>query len=364
MNNKRIISVLGSVSVMVFSLHSVAADRDAFPLSSTKDMQKLLVIPANGKTTLVSEKATITSSNSTNEDLRRTLDTRKISPSTTLKLVKLTPESAANQDEPAAGEYIKTGETIKGGFHSWKDSDSYFVTVSQDGKLEVEIEQSSKPLVIDVRSNGVNLASLSLSGVSYLESVRTLSLHVTPGEYEIRVRDLGSFSLNKINITKYGKLINYYFGIPTYTINTNFKAKPTQHALLVLLENGGLDIPADEAVATINMTELVTELGEQLGIPLNNLNDQIAQITDTAIEDAVVDVIHDIADPHYDNVIILEDGRLTNDNVIDTLKSLSTEYIVDIHVLTHGSRTAFIGAEYFSITSNNPNSYFTELGFF
>jgi hypothetical protein len=86
--------------------------------------------------------------------------------------------------------------------------------------------------------------------------------------------------------------------------------------------------------------------------PYDWLNDQ----TDQALENAVK--AHNSlvnTQSYYERVVVMEDADATPSRVLAMMRALAPEYVIDVHVLTHGTNNEFIGYQ---------NSRFKQSNFF
>lgn len=151
---------------------------------------------------------------------------------------------------------------------------------------------------------------------------------------------------------------------------------PGKHALLVILENGGVMRNIDPALTNAlkvnirtatcgnwefelkageSLPSLVQRVASQLAGNLNCLNpgnwlintfnpyNWLDEQTDRALENAVKannSLLN--TQTRYDQVIVMEDANAVPSNVISVIRQFAPTHVLDIHVLTHG------GAEFFS----------------
>ncbi|MFZ1743413.1 MAG: hypothetical protein WAT93_11185 [Pontixanthobacter sp.] len=163
--------------------------------------------------------------------------------------------------------------------------------------------------------------------------------------------------------------------------------KPTRNALVIILENGGIVKNLDPALqARLNTTvtfakcgnfDFPMKQGEDIGRMLNRLAGQIStnadcinpfawrfttmklsdwvdEQTDKMLEDTIKGGNSIIATQRrYDHVAILEDRDATPSVVLARMKQLAPNYVLDVHVLTHGDVEQFIGYRGASFDDNN-----------
>ena len=154
-------------------------------------------------------------------------------------------------------------------------------------------------------------------------------------------------------------------------------APPGQKALIVILENGGIMKNLDPALSQAlnvnivtatcgdwefqlrngeSIVDLVARVASQLAgnlqcvIPGNwrtttfNPRDWLNATSDQAIEDAVKGASSLLnTQSHYAKVVVMEDADAVPDRVMAMIRQLAPSYLIDIHVLTHGTNEAFIG---------------------
>lgn len=152
---------------------------------------------------------------------------------------------------------------------------------------------------------------------------------------------------------------------------------PGQNALVVILENGGIMKNLDPALSqalNVNIVtvtcgewefqlrngesigDLVARVANQLAGNLQCLNpgswrrntfnprDWLNATSDQAIEDAVKGAGSLLnTQSRYDKVVVMEDADAVPDRVVALIRQLAPSYVIDIHVLTHGTSEAFVG---------------------
>ncbi len=99
----------------------------------------------------------------------------------------------------------------------------------------------------------------------------------------------------------------------------------------------------------VDMLQMLEDAAARFGLSIDQVEDMIRDATDGALEGGTAATIRALNNVHkkYDHIVILEDGDFNQDTVVTTLDALSTDFVVDIHVLAHGSKSAFIGQEAF-----------------
>lgn len=146
-------------------------------------------------------------------------------------------------------------------------------------------------------------------------------------------------------------------------------SRPDQHALLVLLENGGVVSNMESAGINLEhevpmascgnwrfalqpgetpaqllprVTHLISDNAHCLN-PFNwrvhqmTLSDWVDNTSDWLIEESVkgTSAAYDLAQ-HYDEVVFLEDYDFKTDKVLETIAELAPDYVLDIHIMAHG----------------------------
>jgi len=121
---------------------------------------------------------------------------------------------------------------------------------------------------------------------------------------------------------------------------------PDKRALVVLLENGGFpaSMPVDATITikTCDYSNWKCMFPSNWSYKTYSITDYISNFitgaSDFALEAVGVGMVW-ASNPLavYDDVIILEDGDFDQDEILDTLESLTCDYVVDVHVLAHGS---------------------------
>lgn len=201
-------------------------------------------------------------------------------------------------------------------------------------------------------------------------------------------RNLGSFQPRLINKADLARLIQDGKTLQPFKPGVTRPAvKPGKNALVIILENGGvmnnvdpalrraLDIDVDvltcddfsfEVEDGMGPVELIAEVGSAIGGALqcldprnwrrssvnvgNWLNDQ----TDAALEEAVKGQRSLVnTQSYYDRVVVLEDADAVPESVIATMRSLAPNYVIDVHVLTHGDTNRFVGHRGVSFNAAN-----------
>ncbi len=180
------------------------------------------------------------------------------------------------------------------------------------------------------------------------------------------------------------KLRGYWENMPAAVKNPT---RPNKKALLILLENGGIqlddvggleDAVPDITIASCGNFTLELAPGEsvfdKLGDAIYNFvhcldpgnwsfdqmsfADWWAPVSDYVMElinNSVSDVIAGTTPKKYDKVVRLHQGNFKRDRVMQELQTLAPEYVVDIHLLCHGGTDCVVGDD---------NEFFTVANFF
>jgi len=82
--------------------------------------------------------------------------------------------------------------------------------------------------------------------------------------------------------------------------------------------------------------------------------------SDYYLEEAGKGLINSLVRNKYDRIIFLEDRQFNNNNIINRLMGLQSNYLVDIHILAHGSKEGFTGGN----SSNGGAQDMSQAGFF
>jgi hypothetical protein len=163
--------------------------------------------------------------------------------------------------------------------------------------------------------------------------------------------------------------------------------KPSKQALLIVLENGGVMDNVDPSLksalnhnivtATCGDWEFTLAPGQSLGDMVQSIAGQLLgnltcidpgnwqrttfnpltwlnQQTDYAIEAAVTannSLVN--TQSRYDRVVVMEDADAVPARVLAMIRELAPEYVLDVHVLTHGGNEAFIGYNHTPFTESN-----------
>ena len=271
-------------------------------------------------------------------------------------------------------QYLSAGESGSGKLNFSMDEDQFAIQVQGEGLLTVDMSSANRVSMTLTDPAGKVVAA---AGSGYHRIYR-----VQDGEYRLKVRNTSRNLLSSRN---------------GYQIDTHFTPKPQQTALVVLLENGGVDIGEGAAVEVVNMTSLIDRMiqespvgqaAEGVGQVVDFVNSflppqqqvqtpdtsaftdaqalrqLILETTDGYLEGGTVNAVYDLAGAHYDQIIILEDGDFTADNVLSTIASLAPDYQIDIHALSHGAPNALVGfngerlgGEFFSGLGNIDDLY-------
>ncbi|NOU04541.1 MAG: hypothetical protein HOO94_12925 [Novosphingobium sp.] len=124
----------------------------------------------------------------------------------------------------------------------------------------------------------------------------------------------------------------------------------SDRALVVLIENGGIDLDlaglVDVLINALPMGNLITA-GMRRDLT-NFLQDKIRELTDTLLEsaDLALNQFGKARPGHYDSVAVLRDGTASYSELKDTLFTLSKAgKMIDLLILTHG------GTDYISVGS-------------
>ncbi|RYE58523.1 MAG: hypothetical protein EOP18_01035, partial [Rhizobiaceae bacterium] len=124
----------------------------------------------------------------------------------------------------------------------------------------------------------------------------------------------------------------------------------TDRALVVLIENGGIDLDlaglVDVLVKALPMGDLITD-GMRRDLA-NFLQEKIRSLTDTLLEsaDLALNQFEKARPGHYDSVAVLRDGTASYDQLKAKLFDLSKAgKMIDLLILTHG------GTDYISVGS-------------
>jgi hypothetical protein len=152
--------------------------------------------------------------------------------------------------------------------------------------------------------------------------------------------------------------------------------RPGKHALVVLLENGGIssslkavfksDLPkipvakcgsfSFELKKGESIPQLIQRVFSQIAAHpecLNPLNWRIEMVPAEGLIDPVTDYLAeefakfviqiDGASTKYDKVVVLQNAKFTAAGVMAEIKKLAPNYVLDIHVLSHGTTDKIIG---------------------
>jgi len=162
-------------------------------------------------------------------------------------------------------------------------------------------------------------------------------------------------------------------------------ARPTKHALIICLENGGLSLENIEeisenvpeiAVATCGSNQTTLRGDETLaealmamaGLGLHCLNptnwtvewltfeDWWAPVTDHVMEtinDSLSGMVAGTTPLKYDKIVQLDDGEFTRERVLQEIEDLSDEYVIDMHFLCHGGTNVIVGDNHEWFTPSN-----------
>lgn len=163
--------------------------------------------------------------------------------------------------------------------------------------------------------------------------------------------------------------------------------KPGKNALLIIMENGGamknldpnltrglnvnittvtcagleFELPQGRSIADL-IGDIIGQIGgasqclnpgnwrQSTFNPLTWLNEQ----TDFALE-AAITANNSLVNTQnkYDRVVILEDNDAVPDRVLASIRQLAPQYVIDVHVLTHGDSERFVGYQGVSFNANN-----------
>ncbi|HEY8509502.1 MAG TPA: hypothetical protein VIL32_14150, partial [Steroidobacteraceae bacterium] len=182
--------------------------------------------------------------------------------------------------------------------------------------------------------------------------------------------------------------------LPATTVSkagTTKPAPPSQRALVIILENGGLMHNVDPTLraklnvnirtATCGEWEFELRQGESIAslisrvaslignnlqcldparwrIETLNLLQWLNQQTDLALENAVK--AHNSlvnTQNYYQRVVVMEDEDAVPQRVVSVIRALAPNHVIDIHVLTHGDTERFVGyngASFNAATFFNP----------
>jgi hypothetical protein len=146
------------------------------------------------------------------------------------------------------------------------------------------------------------------------------------------------------------------------------KPVPTQKALLVLLENGGyqfglpdnatIGVPAcgtfrapygaDVWTFIVSMWDTIASLPSCLN-PANwttvqvPITQYVTGASEPVIEGATAASVTAAASPKYDKVVVLQNTNFNATRVRTELTNLAPDYVVDVHVLSHGGNLHITG---------------------
>ena len=187
--------------------------------------------------------------------------------------------------------------------------------------------------------------------------------------------------------TQIADLVNR--GLKPVPVGSKAAAKPGQNALLIVLENGGIMNNVDPSLRSALNVDIVTvaceglefelpqgqtivdllgNIGSQIGGSLNCLNPGnwrrstfnpltwLNEQTDFALEAAVTannSLIN--TQSRYDRVVVMEDADAVPARVLAMVRQLTPQYVLDIHVLTHGDSENFVGHN--SVRFNQDNFF-------
>jgi len=199
----------------------------------------------------------------------------------------------------------------------------------------------------------------------------------------------GTPTLRLVSPTDTASLISRGLVLTRPQLKPRLPQVPGKTALLIIMENGGIVKNLDPAVQQkLNSTniqtascgdfefqlaigETIPQLLQQVGSqiannigclnPLNwrittlNLGDWFNQLSNSVLENAVLADHSLIAtQSKYDKVVVMQDQQAVPEQVIALIRTLAPEYVLDIHVLTHGAVGLFAGY----------NANFTDASFF
>ena len=141
----------------------------------------------------------------------------------------------------------------------------------------------------------------------------------------------------------------------------------TDRALVILVENGGVDLGIPDLVDT-----LLKELPGSSVIPssyratlVKAVEDKIKEFTDTLMETAELAVnAYQSAKPGlYGDVVVLRNGAATLSELKTQLQALTRQQkIIDVYVLTHGGSDRICAHDDTIITGNDIRAIKTDLG--
>ena len=156
---------------------------------------------------------------------------------------------------------------------------------------------------------------------------------------------------------------------------------PGKRALLVLIENGGFPggLPADFTVGVptcasfkapvgANIVEFITSLGNTIFSAAECLNpaawstvqvpvaQYVTGATNAVINGSTAASITAAASPKYDKVVVLQGTDFGNNRIRTELTALAPTYVVDIHMLAHGSNGSVSGGGG-TVTDQNIRDY-------
>lgn len=256
-----------------------------------------------------------------------------------------------------------------------------------------------------LRENGSQIASAPMTATGDTASAAfSPAVELTPGDiYTIEFRNSGNatfyFSENEEAYVFSNARSDGDVGLDVNMKITGSRPiaaaqpAPTKHALLILLENGGVKLDGVKALkdAAPKITyytcgsckfegkkgedfgQFMARVAQSLGDCLECvdpkkwhsetvcLDSWFKEFTDFALEEVAKGITLATAGTSkckYDKVVKCEDNEFTPEGVLAAIDRLSDNYIIDIHVLSHGGPNAIIGYNSQALT---PANFFTRI---
>jgi GH24 family phage-related lysozyme (muramidase) len=156
---------------------------------------------------------------------------------------------------------------------------------------------------------------------------------------------------------------------PTFSSATSWATAmaATDRALVILVENGGVDLGIPDLVDT-----LLKELPGSSAIPssfraalVKAIEDKIKEYTDTLLEtvELAVNAYQSAKPGLYGDVVVLRNGAATLSELKTQLQALTRQQkIIDVYVLTHGGSDRICAHDNAVITGNDIRAIKTDLG--
>lgn len=284
-------------------------------------------------------------------------------------------------------------------------SQSFIAKSPTLSEISVNVANAHALKVSILRENGTQLATtlMTAAGETAIATFNP-ALTLTPGDiYTVEFQNTGNATFY-LSENEEAYVFSNAIASGNLGLDVNMKvtgqrpiaaaqAAPTKRALVILLENGGVKLSGvkelKDACPKItywtcgsckfegkkgeNFGEFMARVAQSLGNCMEcvdpkkwhdetvNLDSWFKEFSDFALEEVAKGITlatTGTSKCKYDKVIKCEDGDFNAASVLSTIDQLAPNYIIDIHVLSHGGPNTIVGYNNQTLT---PANFFTKI---